>query len=537
MGKKIQLTLFFDESLEASLQSQYPELSDFRILSQSLDARGAQNGKRPKTHYQVELGFKESPLGKTQESFPQLGPFQEGMPIIVGSGPAGLFCALRLSEYGVPSLILERGVEASQRMHHIARFWRYGVLNPDSNVCYGEGGAGLFSDGKLITRIKSSYVDYVMKTFVDFGAPEEVRYLSNPHLGSNKIRHIISQISHRLRERKTQVRYNARVSEILFKNKKVQGVRLASGETILSPWVILATGHSAHEIYQHLAQEKVAMKQKDFAVGVRIEHPRRYMDFIQYGQFAQSAELGAARYRLSYESKESKKGTYTFCMCPGGHVLSSGTEAQGLVVNGMSNFARNSPWSNSALVVTVKAGQDFTSEKLLAGMHFQREMELRAFELSQKLATGRELPALTVQEFLQNKKENKALPKSSTPSGLVRASFDEIFPPFVLHHLREALGKFEGKLKGFSEGGAVLIAPETRTSSPLTVLRDPKTFESLEHPGLFPCGEGAGYAGGITSAAVDGIKVAMSLLQKEKGLKETTPVESAVSESSWFEQD
>jgi len=540
MGQKIQFTLAFDESLEAYLQSQYPDMIDFHILSESLDARGASLGKKPKIHYQVELGLTNSPLGVSEEKFPNLGPLSGNLPIIIGSGPAGLFCALRLSEYSIPSLILERGVAASERMHHISRYWRYGQLDEDSNVCYGEGGAGLFSDGKLITRIKSSYVDYVMKTFVDLGAPAEIRYLSNPHLGSNKIRQIISSLTQILIKRNCQIRYKTKVTELIFENKKVVGVILASGEKIYSSHVILATGHSAGEIYQHLNTQNVSMKQKDFAVGVRIEHKRRYMDTLQYGNFAQDNKLGAARYRLSYESPQDKKGIYTFCMCPGGHVLSSGTQRDGIVVNGMSNFARNSPWSNSAVVVTIKAGVDFAAKNLLAGLDFQRDIEKKAFKISSKLASGREIPALTVKEFLQKKiqRSMSQLPKSSTPSGIFRANMEEIFPPFVVNHLREGLMKFDQKLPGFSGGESLLLAPETRTSAPVTILRDKETLMSLSHQGLYPCGEGAGYAGGITSAAVDGIKVAMSLIKSEKNfsphLLPTKSDHDGATDPPWF---
>ena len=236
-------------------------------------------------------------------------------------------------EYGVPSIILERGAPANQRMKHISKHWRYGEFDAENNVCFGEGGAGLFSDGKLITRVKSPYIKYVMNKLVEFGAPEEVAYVSNPHLGSNKIRTLISKITDCLRENKHEIRYNARVSSLIYETNKVVGVKLDSGEELLSDHVILAAGHSAHEIYEHLEQNQVAMKQKDFAVGVRIEHSRRDMDRMQFGDYAGHPNLGTARYRLSYHDHTQDRGTYSFCMCPGGYVLSSGTNHDGIVVN------------------------------------------------------------------------------------------------------------------------------------------------------------------------------------------------------------
>jgi uncharacterized FAD-dependent dehydrogenase len=397
----------------------------------------------------------------------------------------------------------------------ISKFWRHGEFDLDTNVCYGEGGAGLFSDGKLITRIKSPHVQYVMNRLVDFGAPPETAYVSNPHLGSNKIRALINKISEFLLSGGSEILYHTRVIALLYEDKKVVGVKTSDGKTYLSDQVILATGHSAHEMYEHLQENKVAMAQKDFAVGVRIEHPRKTIDFLQYGSFCESGELGAARYRLSYENSASKKGTYSFCMCPGGYVLSSGTDADGIVVNGMSNFARNSPWSNSALVVTVKAGVDFPQDKLLSGMDYQKKIEQKAFQVSKEKASGRELPAQRVHDFLAKKISN-TLPKNSSPSDLVSCELGEILPNMVTENLRAALEKFDHQMKGFVSKEAVLMAPETRTSAPVTILRDRETLESTSHAGLYPCGEGAGHAGGITSAAVDGIKVVMSILKKEK---------------------
>lgn len=516
MPQRLSFSLPYDADLEAHLRQVAPTHVDYRVISQSLDARNANRGRKPVAHWIVETIDQGERFSAFEQTFPNLGPLKH-KPIIIGAGPAGLFCALRLAEYGVPSIVIERGERAHKRMLHIARFWRYGEFDRENNVCFGEGGAGLFSDGKLITRIKSAHVPYVMQRLVDFGAPPETAWLSNPHLGSNKIRALINKISDHLTARGCEIMYNTRVDNLLVEDDRVVGVKLNDGRELHSDHVVMAVGHSAHDMYEELVNKKVEVTAKDFAVGVRIEHPRELIDHIQYGDFA-GKELGAARYRLSWENPTTHKGTYSFCMCPGGYVLSSGTEADGIVVNGMSNYARNSRWSNAALVVTVKADQDFSTENILNGMHFQRAIEKKAFETSCELASGKELPAMTLSEFMGG--EKREMPKTSTPSGVVRAPLDKILPDFVIKHLRQALKQFDRSMKGFVSEQALLIAPETRTSAPVTVRRDKETLVSLSHKGLYPCGEGAGYAGGITSAAADGVKVAISILRADKGLTE-----------------
>lgn len=523
MSVKIQLSLKFNEDLEKALKKKIKNLYDFRIISQSLDARSANKGRTPKQNYIVEVleGPKDH-FSEFRQEFQQLEHFAQ-KPIIIGAGPAGLFSALRFSEYGIPCQIFERGSRAHERMKHIAKFWRYGEFNPEDNVCYGEGGAGLFSDGKLITRIKSEHVPYVMQRFVDFGAPPETAYISNPHLGSNKIRGLINKITDHLKEKGCDIHYQTRVDDFIFEEDEsgksvVKGIITSDGKKHFSDHIILATGHSAKEVYHCLQSHSVAMVPKDFALGVRIEHPRKHIDRIQYGKFAEDRyELGAARYRLSHYDKDSQKGTYSFCMCPGGYVLSSGTDADGIVVNGMSNFARNSPWSNSAIVVTVQKGRDFalgeSDEDLLDGLLFQQSIEKKAYDMSVKLASGRELPAQRVVDFLNNR-VSESLPKSSAPSKIFSANLREIFPESIVTHLCDALKSFDQKMPGFIDSDAILIAPETRTSAPLTIERCREELESLSHRGLYPCGEGAGHAGGITSAAVDGIKVCEAILKK-----------------------
>lgn len=516
MPKKLNFTLPFDNDVHSYIHSRYPELIEFRIISKSLDARRAPKGRIPKFHYIVE-GIEEG------EEFPKPN-FNEqklisesSLPVLViGAGPAGLFCALRLAERGIKIVLIERGESSQSRMLRIARYWRYGELDEDTNVCYGEGGAGLFSDGKLITRVKSKLIPYVMQRFVDFGAPEEIAYESNPHLGSNKIRNIITKMSERLTELGCEIIYNDPALDIDFsKDKESSTVILRSGKQIKGRYVVLACGHSAKDFYENLHRKGLKIRPKSFALGVRIEHPREWIDHIQYGKFSESNFLGAARYRLAWENPETKRGTWSFCMCPGGYVLSSGTEADGIVTNGMSNFSRNSKWSNSALVVSVEAGKDFESENPMDGFKFQEDIEKKAFEVSKKLATGREIPSMTLTEFLKDEIDgNLPLPKTSCPSGLIKANFKEIFPKFVTDHLRSALKQFDEKIPGFVTDKAVLMAPETRTSSPITIVRDKENFQAVENNLLYPCGEGAGYAGGITSAAVDGVKVADAIIER-----------------------
>lgn len=521
MSKKITITLYFDEDLDKAFSKEFAQYDDYRILSKSLDARKAPRGNRPQYHYQLEVVKKGETFSHYNEEVTPVDSHQVSKirPIIVGLGPAGLFAALRLLEYGVPSLIIERGSPANLRMKDIAKFWRYGHLNEESNVCFGEGGAGLFSDGKLITRIKSPFIQYVMNKLVEFGAPEHIAYESNPHLGSNRMRRLISSISAYLKSKDCEIHYNCRVNQFLFSDGQLQGVKTACSKHFSGSDIILATGHSAKDIYTLLENNNISLEAKDFALGVRVEHPRDLINKIQYGKFP-SKQLGAARYRLSHHDKKNDRGCFSFCMCPGGYVLSSSTEKNGIVVNGMSNFHHNSKWSNSALVVSVKSGIDFSTETdtskcsvVQNALNFQKEIEHRAFIESSNNATGRELPAVRMVDFLKGG-QSKSLPRSSTPSGVFPSRLENIFPNFVLEQLQESLIKFDKKMNGFVSLDALLIAPETRTSSCVRICRDKHNLNSREYSNLYPCGEGAGFAGGITSSAVDGVKVANALIDK-----------------------
>ncbi len=519
MGSKIDIVLDFEEDLGRYLYKKYNDLISYRILNKSLDARKANRGKRPIYNYQVELNrpgdlFVESSFNFEEKNL--LKSSKKEVPIIVGAGPAGLFCALVLLEQGVKSIVIDRGDRALLRMNYIAKFWKKGELDSNTNVCFGEGGAGLFSDGKLITRIKSPHIAYVMKKMVQFGAPPEIEFLSNPHLGSNKMRSIISKLTNYLIEQGCQFHFNAQVINLIASDQ-VSGVELKDGRKFFSPHVVFATGHSARDSYEMLRENRVDMAVKDFAVGVRVEHPREVINKLQYGKFYNHQALETARYRLSYFNKKSDRGTYSFCMCPGGYVLSSGTEGDGIVTNGMSNFARNSPWSNAAVVVATKKEKDFVHNSLngpLGGIVFQREIEKKAYQASIEFATGREIPAMRLVDFLNGKFTTSLIMKTSTPSGIVLVDLSKILPSFVTAHLQDAFAAFDKDLPGFITDSATLFAPETRTSAPLTIMRNRETMESTNLKGFFPCGEGAGQAGGITSAAVDGINVALSIINK-----------------------
>lgn len=508
MAKHIKdLKLALGENLEEKLRLLEPNFDNYRILKKSVDAR-----TRQKLHwvYSVEL-FSE---GETPKDLfdppPPVLPSQR--PLIVGTGPAGLFAAIRLAERGVPCDLFERGSVCEKRILAINKYWRYGEMNEEDNVCFGEGGAGLYSDGKLITRIKSPHIPYVMKRLVDFGAPPEVEYSANPHIGSNKIRRLIPKMRDYLIKKGCRIFFNTKVTEFIFENNQMTGLKTQGGEEFRSDFIVVATGHSAEDIFHELQRHEVDMEGKSFAVGLRVEHPQGWVNKTQYRQHSDHPELGAANYKLTWHNKEEDVGVYSFCMCPGGYVLSSGTDKNGVVSNGMSNYNRNSPYANAAIVVSIDHQKNF-GEDLFGGLKFRRDLETRAFESVQKQGGGHRLPAQNMMDFMLNQQKVKKL-EGSSPSGLQASRLDQLFPPTLYNHMIEAFEKFQNKMDGFIDSHATLYGVESRTSCPVRVCRDGKTFESTSHSGLYPCGEGAGYAGGITSAACDGIRVADAIAQK-----------------------
>lgn len=491
-----------DEELEEQLKWMFPDMTHFHILRQSVDAR---RKHEPHFIYSVEVFENNEPI--PEENFEQEKiNFTGTAPLIIGAGPAGLFAAVRLVEKGIPCHIFEQGSEAGQRLKAITKFWRYGTLNLKDNVCFGEGGAGLYSDGKLITRIKSPHISYVMNRLVKFGAPKEIEYLSNPHVGSDRIRRIIPKIREYIQANGGQFHFNTKVTELNFENKKCTGFKTEDGATYNSDHVILAGGHSTDDLFEHLCQNDVYMEGKSFAMGLRVEHPQSQINEIQYRQFADHPKLGSANYKLTYHNKEKDFGVYSFCMCPGGYVLSSGTETDGIVCNGMSNYRRNSPFANAAIVTTVNHEQSF-GDDLFGGLKFRRSIEHEAYLKVQNNGGSKELPAQNLNDFLEGKKSS-SIRKTSCPSGVSGVNFKELLPTSITEQLQEGLLKFGKSMKGFQSQEAVLHGVETRTSCPLRITRDKETLQSLSHEGLYPTGEGAGYAGGITSAACDGINVA-----------------------------
>ena len=493
------------ESAARRLKIAVDEIDEVLVIKRSLDAR---KRGRPYYVYSVRVRLRGEPPPPPPAPLPRLA-WRDPLPVIVGSGPAGLFAALRLADQGVRSILIERGQPVHPRTVSINMFWKHGRLDPESNVCFGEGGAGLFSDGKLITRIRSPHIEYVLRRLVDFGAPPEIRWESNPHVGSNRLRTVIQRLAAYLREQGCTMHFNSRLVELLLDGaRRVRGIRLADGRRLEASHLILATGHSAADVYAMLRDQGVELEAKPFAVGIRVEHPQHWVNTCRLGaRFAR--DLGAASWKQVWHDHARDRHVYSFCMCPGGYVLSSGTEPDGIVVNGMSNFSRGSKWANAALVSPVdlnevRGGDPFRLHR------FQRELEKRAFEAVRERGGGHRLPAQRIGDFMDGK-ASTSLPRVSSPSGAIPVPMDAIFPDKRLDALREAIAAFDRRMPGFITRDGVMLAVESRTSAPIRIPRDPVTFQSVNTPGLYPVGEGAGYAGGITSAAVDGIRAVAAI--------------------------
>jgi uncharacterized FAD-dependent dehydrogenase len=420
--------------------------------------------------------------------------------IIVGSGPAGLFSALRLAEYGLTATIIERGEAVEQRSLSVQRFWRDGILNPESNVQFGEGGAGTFSDGKLTCRSKDPLMSWVLEQLVTFGAQPEVRYLAKPHIGTDRLRRVVSAIRRHLTEKGFIIRFGCRMSDLVICDGKIASLIVNENEEISCDHLVLASGHSARDTYELLERRYVPLQRKPFAMGLRVEHPQELINRIQYGD-ARHPALPAADYAATWNNSASGRSAYSFCMCPGGVVVGGASEAGGVVTNGMSGQMRNSPFANSALVVNVRE-DDFEGIGPLAGICFQRRWEQRAFSAG---GGGYRAPAQNLLDFLRLPGKGPAT--SSYRPGIYETDLGAVLPAFIIDTLREGIADFERRLKGFVTAEATLIGIESRTSAPVRVLRD-SSFESVGVKGLYPAGEGAGYAGGIMSSAMDGVRIA-----------------------------
>ncbi len=485
-------------------------IRDLRLRKHSIDARK----KEIKVQLRFEVGL-DTPLPKEDPIELHL-PSVSAAPktvIIVGSGPAGMFAALTAIERGWRPIVLERGKDASARRFDLAPILRHGTVIEDSNYCFGEGGAGTFSDGKLYTRAtKRGPVRKVYEILVAHGAPERILIDSHPHIGSNLLPNVVKAMRESIIGAGGEVRFGAKVTDFLLDGGAIRGVVINGAEELAGDSVILATGHSARDVYRLLAEKQIRLEQKAFAVGVRIEHPQPLIDSLQY-HYDRGVErpllLPAASYVLA--TKVRDRGVHSFCMCPGGFIVPAATENDEVVVNGMSLSKRDSPFANSGMVVTVEPEdtKEFEEEHgVLAGVAFQKHLEQAAKIVG---GGGQVAPGQRALDFFI-RRDSTDLPETSYKPGIKAARLDEIMPLFVVSRMREALKMFGKRMPGYMGEEANLIGFETRTSSPVRIPRDPETLQHPEVRSLFPCGEGAGFAGGIVSAALDGMKCAEALV-------------------------
>ena len=430
-------------------------------------------------------------------------------PVVVGFGPAGIFAALILAQSGFKPIVLERGKEVRKRTQDTWGLWRKNKLNPESNVQFGEGGAGTFSDGKLYSQIKDPkhYSRKVIKEFVIAGAPAEIQYVSHPHIGTYKLVGMVEKMRQSITELGGEIRFEKRVDNIVIKNGEVQGVTLQTGEHIDTNHLVLAVGHSARDTFEMVYKNGIYIEAKPFSIGFRIEHPQGLIDRARYGKSYSEdllTKLGAADYKLVHHAKNGRS-VYSFCMCPGGTVVAAASEPERVVTNGMSQYSRNERNANAGIVVGITPEEDFPGHPL-AGIELQRQLEGNAYTMG---GSNYNAPGQLIGDFLANKPSTQLgeVTPSYTP-GVTLTNLADALPAFAIDAMREAIPAFAKKIEGFDLYDAVLTGVETRTSAPIRIKRDDETLQSINTKGLFPCGEGAGYAGGILSAGVDGIKVA-----------------------------
>lgn len=492
------------------------EIKSLKLCKKSVDARKKDDVRFICT-VEVQCETNRAPYDK---KIAEAEPYQYQLPVcktlntrpvVVGFGPAGMFAALILAQAGQRPIVIERGADVEKRGAQVARFWETGGLDTESNVQFGEGGAGTFSDGKLNTGTKDPRARKVLEEFAAAGAPQEILYLAKPHIGTDKLPDTVKNIRKQIISLGGEVHFETLMTKLIIKDDIIKGVEVKpqSGNSynIDTENVILSVGHSARDTFEMLNLLGLPMEPKAFSVGVRIEHPQKLIDTSQYGKFAGNPNLGAADYKLAVHLKNGR-GVYTFCMCPGGRVVAAASETGRLVTNGMSNFARDGQNANSALLVGVTP-KDFGSEGPLAGVEFQRRLEERAFSLG---GGNYHAPVQRVGDFLKHRaSKNIGFVKPTYSIGVTPCSLDGCLPDFIADSMREGICLMDGYLRGFSYPDAVLTAVESRSSSPVRLLRG-GDMQSVLIKGLYPCGEGAGYAGGIVSAAVDGIKCAEQIL-------------------------
>lgn len=481
------------------------------ILKRSIDARKSNIIVNVKCEVSKN---KNTPL--STQFVKNYSPVKNGKrAVIVGSGPAGLFAALRLIELGVKPIIVERGKDVKERRRDIAAINKDHIVNPDSNYCFGEGGAGTYSDGKLYTRSKKrGDVQRILEILAAHGAREEILYDAHPHIGTNKLPKLIEEIRESILGAGGEIYFNTKISDLIIEKGELKGVITESGDQILGEGVILATGHSARDIFELLNNKKIAIEAKPFALGVRVEHSQQLIDGVQYHCNGERGEyLPASSYSLVHQVSINgvQRGVFSFCMCPGGFIVPSATSPGEVVVNGMSPSRRDSKYANSGIVVAVseKDYADYSRFGPLAGMYFQKDIEQRACDVAGKT---QQAPAQRIDDFVKGNTSSSLLDTSYQP-GLASVKMDDVLPKFVTQSLQQGFQAFGKKLKGYYTNNAQIVGVESRTSSPVRIPRDKETLEHVSLGRMYPCGEGAGYAGGIVSAAMDGERCAEKLVE------------------------
>jgi len=477
----------------------------FEIIKRSIDARS----KSPKYQLKISIYIDEE-IKVPEFNIPKFPNVKNKQQVaIVGSGPAGLFAAITLLERGIKPVIFERGKDVRDRRRDIAAINKNGIVNPESNYCFGEGGAGTYSDGKLYTRSdKRGNIKSILETFVRFGADKNILVDAHPHIGTNKLPDIIQKMREVILDAGGEIHFNAKVTDIEIQFNKVRSLQINNSDNYVAEQLILATGHSARDIFELLHRKNILIEAKPFALGVRIEHPQQIIDKMQYHCDNRGEYLPPASY--SIVKNFNGRGVYSFCMCPGGIIAPCATNNGEVVTNGWSPSKRNNPFANSGFVVSIELNdlKDFQHYGALAGMYFQKQIEENCF-IAGGMNQG--APAQRMIDFVNNK-ISSSLPDCSYQPGIISTSLDTVLPQFIISALRNAFLQTKDLRSGYFTNEAVLVAPESRTSSPIKIPRDENTLQHVQIKGLFPCGEGAGYAGGIISAAIDGIRVAESIV-------------------------
>ncbi len=504
---------YLKEKVAKTLHLKPSEILEIKINKKSLDAR-----KKDNIFYLYEVDVilknEDKVLKNNHSKDIFITPKEEYIfpekkaniknPIIIGSGPAGLFSAYILAEEGYNPIIIEQGEKIEEREKTVEEFFKTGILNTSSNIQFGEGGAGTFSDGKLNTLVKDK--EYrckkVFEIFTSFGAPDEIMYINNPHIGTDLLRKVIVNMRNKMISLGATFRYNTKLTNIIVKDNKLEAIEINNEEIIPCKNLILAIGHSARDTFYMLHKNNVKMTSKAFAIGLRIEHPQEMININQFGKYHKN--LPPASYKLTYQTKDNR-GVYSFCMCPGGYVVNASSEEGHLAINGMSNHKRDSKNANSALVVTIT--KDDIGPNPLSGIAFQKSLEKKAYEL----ASGK-IPVQLLEDFNNNKKTTSlGEVEVITKGAYALSNLNEILPNYICESIKEAIPNFAKKIKGFDRKDAILLGIESRTSSPVRIIRDENGMSSIY--GLYPAGEGAGYAGGITTSAMDGLKIAECLVK------------------------